>query len=279
MGGLPDLGRESRPLAVVKLGGSVLTRKKEAEKLRPKVLARLAKEIAGVTTHRLVLLHGAGSFGHPGALRFGLNRPPSGEHPRTERARGAAVVSQEVRRLHLALLRELLRAGADPWSVPMANHVRQDAGQLVTIDLAPFSAALARGHLPVSFGDVVPDTSWGTSILSADRIAVALAGELHPRLVLFVSDVNGIYRPGSTGRPLPVGEVDDALVASLAPRPGAVDVTGEIRGKAEAMQAIAQLGVNAGLISGLSDGALSRALRGEGNDGSWARARVPGATD
>ncbi|MCW6167745.1 MAG: hypothetical protein LVQ64_04765 [Thermoplasmatales archaeon] len=95
------------PIAVVKLGGSVLTRKRESEKLRPKVLARLAREVSGVRTHRIVLLHGAGGFGHPGAVRFGLSRPPDGSASPAERIRGAAIVSAEVRRLHLAVLRAI----------------------------------------------------------------------------------------------------------------------------------------------------------------------------
>ncbi len=272
VGGRADPAVDPRPIAVVKLGGSVLTRKHETEKVRPKVLARLAEEVAGVTTHRLVLLHGAGGFGHPGAARFGLAHAPSPEHPLTERGRGASIVSVEVRRLHLAVLRALVHAGARPWSVPMSGHCEQAEGRLVTLDSAPLQAALERGFLPVSFGDVVPDAVWGTSILSADTIAVALVPALHPERVLFVSDVAGIYAPGRAGRRAVIHEITDEVVESLEPQTGAPDVTGGIRGKARAMRAIARLGVDAGLISGLSDGAISRALRGTGEDGSWARA-------
>ena len=266
------------PIAVIKLGGSVLTRKREEEKLRPKVLSRLAREISEIESHRIILLHGAGGFGHPGAARFGLAKPPSTEHPGSERGRGAAIVAAEVRRLHLAVLRALVSASARPWSVPAANHAQQQAGTLVSLDTAPFARALEDGFLPVSFGDVVPDTRWGSSILSADRIALALAGALKPSVILFVSDVNGIYAPGATGRRIPVPTVTDSLIESLAPEPETSDVTGGIRGKAHAMRAIARAGVDAGLISGLSDGAISRALRGKGRYGSWALAGEPGAT-
>ena len=277
--GAPDRSVDAEgalPIAVIKLGGSVLTRKREEEKLRPKVLSRLAREISELEGHRVVLLHGAGGFGHPGAARFGLATPPSTEHPGSERGRGAAIVAAEVRRLHLAVLRELVSAGARPWSVPAANHAQQQAGKLVSLDTAPFARALEGGYLPVSFGDVVPDSSWGSSILSADQIALALALALRPSVVLFVSDVNGIYAPGGSGRPIPVRRVTDSLIESLEAEPGSSDVTGGIRGKAEAMRAIAQLGVDAGLISGLSDGAISRALRGKGQYGSWALAGEPG---
>jgi len=263
----------SAPLVIVKLGGSVITRKREVEKLRPKVLARLAREIAGVDDRRIVLLHGAGSFGHPGARRFGLASAPTDAASTSERTRGAAIVAAEVRRLHLAVLRELVHAGASPGSVPMATHARNRAGVLAHLDPSPFRAALENGFLPVSFGDVVPDEAWGSSILSADTIAVALVPALGAQRVVFVSDVEGVLDGPPVRKRSVVREVTAETVASLRPTSGHADVTGGIRGKASAMLAIAAAGADAGLISGLSDGALPRAVRGEMEFGSWARAR------
>jgi isopentenyl phosphate kinase len=263
-----------RTLSVVKLGGSILTRKKAEERIRPKVLARLAAEIAG-SSGPLVALHGAGSFGHPGAVRFGLAVAPPDGTPGRERARGSSIVSAEVRRLHLAVLRALVAAGARPWSVPAATIARNRAGAITALESGPFEEALHAGLLPVSFGDVVPDTSWGRSILSADTIAVELARRLPVRRVIFVSDVPGVLEPGITPKPTIVPEVTAALVARLTPRTGGPDVTGGIRGKASAMLEIGRLGADAGLISGLKDGLLARALRGETVPGSWVRAASP----
>jgi isopentenyl phosphate kinase len=260
-----------RSITVVKLGGSILTRKKEAERLRPKLLTRLSKEIAG-GPGPIVLLHGAGSFGHPGALRFGLARAPPDPAPRVHRARGAAIVSAEVRRLHLAVLRALVAAGARPWSVPTATVASNRSGHIADLTVKPFTAAMDRGLVPVAFGDVVPDEDWQFSILSADAIAVELARRLPVLRVLFVSDVPGIYEPKALPEHQVVPEVDAALVDRLTPRGAGPDVTGGIRGKAMAMRAIAALGADAGLISGLQDGLLSRALRGEPVHGSFARA-------
>jgi len=263
----------SAPIVIVKLGGSVITRKREVEKLRPKVLARLAREVADIRDRRVVLLHGAGSFGHPGAKRFGLALPPGKGSSGGERTRGAAIVASEVRRLHLAVVRELVRAGASPFSVPMSTHARNRAGELVHLDPTPVSAALSGGSLPVSFGDVVPDEAWGSSILSADTIALALVPALGAERVVFVSDVEGILEGPPGGRRSVVRNVTEETVAGLRPPSGMADVTGGIRGKATAMLAIAAAGADAGLISGLSDGAVSRAIRGGTEFGSWARGR------
>jgi isopentenyl phosphate kinase len=265
----------STPTVIVKLGGSVITRKREVERLRPKVLARLAREVVGLRDCRVVLLHGAGSFGHPGAKRFGLARSPGEGTSGPERARGAAIVSSEVRRLHLAVLRELVRAGGAPLSVPMATHARNRAGELVHLDPSSVKSALEAGFLPVSFGDVVPDETWGSSILSADTIALALVPALGVERVVFVSDVEGILEGPPGKRRVPVREVTPGTIAALRPPAGGADVTGGIRAKATVMLAIAAAGVDAGLISGLSDGAIARAVRGATEYGSWARARSP----
>ncbi|HXW66486.1 MAG TPA: isopentenyl phosphate kinase [Thermoplasmata archaeon] len=265
----PD--RERAP-TIVKLGGSVLTRKREVERLRPKLLARLAHEVASTTQSRVVLLHGAGSFGHPGARRFGLARPPEDGASAAQRSRGAAIVAAEVRRLHLAVLRALLAAGASPESIPLSTHAVQRAGQLRSLDAGPVRDALDRGRLPVSFGDVVPDEAWTSSILSADTIALELVRALGARRVIFVSDVPGVYDGPPVPRRRIVAEVSSATLEGLRPPADRPDVTGGIRGKVEAMLAIAAAGADAALISGLTDGALSRALRGEYVYGSWARA-------
>lgn len=259
------------PPAIVKLGGSVITRKQGAARARPKVLARLAAEVAEGAPPGTVLLHGAGSFGHPGAVKYRLAEPAANGHA-TERARGAALVSAEVRRLHQLVLRALLDTGARPWSIPAAALALNRAGELADFDAAPFAAAIERGLLPVSFGDVVPDSVWGFSILSADTIAVRLARDLKRRRVLFVSDVEGVQSgPAGNGRAPPIyPRIDAQVLATLTPRPGAPDVTGGIRGKIRAMLALAEIDVDAGLISGLRHGTLLRALRGEQVYGSWS---------
>jgi len=267
--------RADGALVVVKLGGSLITRKREVEKLRPKVLGRLAREIAAANAARVIVLHGAGSFGHPGAARFGLARAPEVVGRAAERLRGGSIVSAEVRRLHLAVLRELVRAGVPAWSVPLASIARNREGKLDRLETGPFEEALERGQVPVSFGDVVPDPAWGVSILSADVAAVELARRLRAARVVFATDVPGVLEGLPGRRRSVVAEVTGATAAVLRPARGATDVTGGIRGKLDAMLAIAGAGADAALISGLTDGAVSRAIRGEAVYGSWAHARAP----
>ncbi|HEV2167181.1 MAG TPA: isopentenyl phosphate kinase [Thermoplasmata archaeon] len=265
------MDRTDPPPVLVKLGGSIITRKREVERVRPKILARLAQEIAENPGVPVVVLHGAGSFGHPGAKRWGLASAPIPGTSRRERVRGAAIVQAEVRRLHGAVLAALLHSGADPISVPASTLSENRSGHPTRLDPSPFARALSLGAMPVSFGDVVPDADWGFSILSADAIALALAIALRPARVVFVSDVPGVFRDTRRSRQIHA-ELTPEIAAGLAPTSGGPDVTGGIAGKVRAMLEIARVGVDAGLISGLSDGALSRAIRGEAVYGSWAKA-------
>ena len=255
---------------IVKLGGSVLTRKRESARLRPKILNRLSSELATSAGAPVVLLHGAGSFGHPGAVRWKLAVPSAGPSEAAHRTRGAAIVSAEVRRLHGAVLQALVDAGLSPFSVSPQVIARNRAGRLHELDIEPFRRVLQSGGLPVAFGDVVQDIEWGHSILSADTIGVELVRRLPAKRLIFVSDVEGVLSsgPGSPRRRAIPRLTDEALV-SLRPVEGVPDVTGGIRAKAQAMLDAAAAGADAGLISGLRHGALSRALRGEMVYGTW----------
>ncbi|MGC8849417.1 MAG: isopentenyl phosphate kinase, partial [Candidatus Bathyarchaeia archaeon] len=58
---------------MVKVGGSVITRKDGDATPKLDNMARIAGEVSRVKD-RIVLIHGAGSYGHPIAARYELNR-------------------------------------------------------------------------------------------------------------------------------------------------------------------------------------------------------------
>lgn len=262
-----------RPV-VVCLSGALLTRPGTAERARPKVIARLAEEIASARGLRVVLVHGGGSFGARAVERFGLSRPPAAPTRLPERTRGAAVVGGELRRLHLLVLRAVAATGLPSWSLPPNGLAANEGGELDRLDSAPFAAALESGLVPVSMGDIVADRSWGHSVLRADTLAVELVRHLRARRAVFATDVTGLPDPDDPRGRTVVRKLTEAYVARCASA-----VTGSPRAAAtvrvaRAALAAAAAGADAGLISGLSDGALSRAIRGEAVYGSWADARA-----
>ena len=60
-------------MIILKLGGSVITRKDSSTPtLDSSNLTRIAREISNSSYHKLIVVHGAGSFGHPYAKEYAI---------------------------------------------------------------------------------------------------------------------------------------------------------------------------------------------------------------
>src|SRR5581483_7520112 len=143
---------------LVKLGGSVITDKATYRAPRLEDLSRLAQELRAAPGP-LVVVHGAGSYGHVLAKEFRL---AEGRDRDARRDAAFAQVHADVRELSV-LVSEALR----------------DAG-LPAITHAPVADMLAAGFVPVLSGDGALDASRGWGILSGDVIMAELARALRP---------------------------------------------------------------------------------------------------
>ena len=126
----------------VKLGGSLITDKRQAETPRLDVMARLAEEIQAARTAQpglqLVLGHGSGSFGHVVAARHGTRQ---GVATSAEWA-GFAEVADSAARLNRVVMAALLAAGAPAWSIQPSVALRCDDGRVTAGPEATVAAAL-----------------------------------------------------------------------------------------------------------------------------------------
>ncbi|MFQ5987095.1 MAG: isopentenyl phosphate kinase [Thermoplasmata archaeon] len=238
---------------LIKLGGSALTYKGSRPRVRRKVLAELAAELAPFKGD-LCLVHGGGSFGHPLAHAHGLHRGLRGD----DGVMAFAEVQRSMRDLNGRVLEALHAAGLPAVSVPPASLVRMRAGDLESLSTRPFQEALGAGLVPVTYGDAALDAVQGAAICSGDDLMVHLARALRPELALFVADVEGIVGP--EGRVLDVirGEVPD-LSWTEPPE----DVTGGMRAKVLRMLDIARDGSRCLLVSGFVPGRVGAVLGGE----------------
>jgi isopentenyl phosphate kinase len=254
-------------LVFVKLGGSVITEKTEPETPRPDVIRRLAGEIAAALGARpglrLVLGHGSGSFGHAAARRYGTRQgvdSPAGW-------RGFAHVAAVAARLNRLVADALLEAGVPAWSLQPSASARCRGGELIALETAPIELALARGLVPLVYGDVALDETQGGTIISTEQILTFLAGRLHPACLLMVGQVDGVYDAD------PVREPDARLIPEITAsnwdwvrgRLGGShgpDVTGGMLAKVDALVTLARAhpGLAIRLLSGLEPGALESAL-------------------
>ncbi len=273
------------PLVLVKLGGSVLTRKSSLGGIRHENVVRLAKELAQASPEaRLVLVHGGGSVGHPLARMYHIygriDRPEGRHGDREWRSEGASVIQRNMLRLNAALVGALMDAGMPALSVPGGILAELKDGKLMTFHPGSIQRYLENGLVPVTFGDVAPDQSRGLAIVSGDTLVLALARALRPDRVVFATDQDGVFErdPAGDEEAALVEQLDAAgaraLARTFAERVGqngsakdpatepTTDATGGMVVKLEELAEIAELGVPACVVSGLKSGRLAAAVRG-----------------
>lgn len=242
----------------MKLGGSVLTDKSRYRTPRLDVLARLAHELAGCGD-RVMIVHGAGSYGHVLAKEHALAQGDRGPESRL----AAAQVHADVRELQGLVLTALRDAGLAAMSLSTYDLVRLTSGELSAFAFEPVHETLARGFTPVMSGDVVLDHARGFGILSGDVLLVELARLLRPTRAIFVTDVDGIHDrdPGESGaRLLPRIAPAADIRASESRVP---DITGSMAGKLRRARDVARTGVPVHVVNGLAHGRLADTLAGK----------------
>jgi isopentenyl phosphate kinase len=254
-------------LVFVKLGGSVITDKAQAETARLEVIARLVAEIASALGQRsglqVVLGHGSGSFGHMVAQRYGTRQrvQSAGEW------RGFAEVAAVAARLNRIVMDALLAAGVPAWSLQPSASAQCRAGELISLAVDPVAQALAQGLVPLVYGDVALDEVQGGTIISTEQIFAYLARRLCPSRMILVGAVDGVFEGDPLRDPVTqlIPEISAANWQTVRAALGgshATDVTGGMLAKVEEMVELAcelpHLMVH--IISGERGGALERAL-------------------
>lgn len=257
-------------LVFLKLGGSLITDKRQPETPRLDVIERLAAEIAEVQRARpdlrLVIGHGSGSFGHVHGRRYGTRdgvRTP-------EQWLGFAAVADAAARLNRIVVAALLAAGIPAWSIQPGAVLRCYDGQIMAGPEDTVLLALGRGLTPVVFGDVALDTVRGGTIASTEEIFDWLAGALRPQRLVLAGEVDGIFtadpllNPAARRIPRLAPELLATEELALGGSHG-VDVTGGMRAKVAQSLALVERWPDLviTLCSGLEAGHVARALQGE----------------
>lgn len=248
-------------MVLIKLGGSVITDKSRLRTFRADACRRLASELATCDSP-MVVVHGAGSFGHVLAKEHGLHE---GFRDASQLPHVAAV-QRDVRELNVRVIGALIDAGVKAVSVPPAASSVFDRGEVVRFDPSLFEKMLSLGLVPVTFGDVVPDETMMFSICSGDLMMLELARRFEPRMAVFCADVDGVFTSDPKRDPAAelMASLDEASLAGL--REGEAvnaDVTGSMSGKLARMLDIAEHCEKCMILNGDVPGRLEGALRGE----------------
>ena len=248
-------------LVFVKLGGSLITDKRQEATVRPKILARLAGELRqaldAVPDLRIVLGHGSGSFGHWEGSRHGTRAGVA----TPEAWEGFAQVSAAASRLNRIVVDTFLEAGVPVLSLqPSASALAED-GEIVALAADPLRRALAAGLVPLIFGDVAFDRARGGTILSTEDLFVHLAPILQPERILLLGNAPGVL--DNWRRVIP--SITPATYPQIAPflrGSCCTDVTGGMADKVERMVSLVQElpELRVWILTGQEPGNLKRAL-------------------
>ena len=180
-------------LVFLKLGGSLITDKRQAETPRLAVIHQMAADIAAALQQapdlRLVIGHGSGSFGHVFGRRYGTR---DGVHT-PEQWYGFAATADAAARLNRIVVSALLDAQIPAWSIQPGVALRCADGRIAAGPQETVALALDRGLTPVVFGDVALDNVRGGTIASTEEIFEQLADHLHPQRLVLAGEVDGIY--------------------------------------------------------------------------------------
>ena len=246
---------------LVKLGGSVITDKRKPGCFHQQVMNRLAKEIKD-SHHQLILVHGAGSFGHVLAKEYQLNEG----FRREKQLQGFALTHARVQHLNSLVLEALHHHGLPAVSLPPHAFLTLNDHAVTTVDINLVDRYLQQGFLPLMFGDVVLDDTLGFSICSGDVLMYVLAQHFKPEQAVFVIDEEGLYsanpKHDSSARLFRDATLNDLEKLSTT-RDGHADVTEGMKGKINTIKLLAHLGVDTVVVNGTTPHRLLDVLRGK----------------
>jgi isopentenyl phosphate kinase len=225
-------------LTFIKLGGSLITDKRESQSFREDLMRQAAHEIAAARAAdpslALLIGHGSGSFGHVAAHKHGTMQGVS----TPEQWLGFAEVAYVARRLNSLVLETLREAGLPVMSMPPSASALSRDGQIVALATSPLSTLVQRGVVPLVFGDVAVDETRGGTIISTETVFAHLASVLRPARIFLLGEVEGVY--DSSGAVIPSihpGNIS-AVAAALGGSHG-TDVTGGMASKVRSMLELA----------------------------------------
>ena len=225
-------------LLFIKLGGSLITDKDQAESARADIIFALLQEIRQLLQRepslKILIGHGSGSFGHHAARKFGTRQGVS----TPEDWQGFQEVWLSARELNQIVVHLAAKARLPVISFPpsaatfTANHIVQQW------ELTPMRSVLAHGLIPLVYGDVVVDTTLGGTILSTEDLFVYLAKQLKPARIFLAGSEEGVFAdfPANTHL-IPMINRNEEL-SSILQGSASQDVTGGMLTKVNLMQAL-----------------------------------------
>lgn len=173
-----------KKLKIIKFGGSVITDKSsDVGVLKFEKITEIGELIREMSEEfDLVIVLGAGSFGHPLAKKFRLKEGLSGDF------NGALLTHASIEDMQNTIIGNWLKMQLRVVACsPMVGFLDGK------VEAAGIEKIIEKGLIPVLHGDVVFDQEKGVRIMSGDEIVIELARQMKANQVVFVTNGDGLF--------------------------------------------------------------------------------------
>ena len=263
-----------RKLALIKMGGSVVTFKDRPLSANNAAINGIARAISSLKEIPIILVHGGGSFGHYWSVRYGMHTRPARYD-----VHGISIVHQSMIALNQIIIGSMIKNGVNPYTICAMSLTNRNIPLKTKIDQI---YAMARtGIVPVTFGDVIHICDGKYSILSGDVIMTFIAKILNPSKVIFAVNTDGIYRSMEERETIQEVSGSEVLAGTsgIAREQTPADITGGMHRKVEEALKISSTGVEVMIVNGLRPERVIQAVQcgPENFEGTVVRARSLGS--
>ncbi|MEA2098234.1 MAG: isopentenyl phosphate kinase [Patescibacteria group bacterium] len=253
-------------LIILKIGGSVVTDKKnDQEKIRRKDLERISTEIAQARKRNkfsLIIIHGAGVFGHKIANKFDLNKG----YKNKSQIKAISKLRQNLKRLNSEIEKSLNGKGLFTVTFQQSSAWRLNKRILLDSNLTILEKYISLDLVPVLYGDILIDDKLKFSILSGDQIVYYLSKKLRAKKVIIGTDLDGIFEsdPKINKNAKLIKKVNSNNIKSLLLGQSlSTDVTNGMKGKVNELIKLTKYDIESEIINISKPNILKKSLSGQ----------------
>ncbi|MCY3410359.1 MAG: hypothetical protein INQ03_01870 [Candidatus Heimdallarchaeota archaeon] len=237
-------------ITIIKLGGASITDKTTHRKANTEAINHILKQLDNKSN--IILVHGAGSFGHIIAKQYMLRYGVSDNIDFNEQREGIVQVRQDLNMLGSLIHDAAYELGLFPFILSVPSLIVTKGEDHAFVAFNAVSQALETGFIPILSGDICFDSSSKFRVISGDRIIKMLSEyfiDKYEVRVIFGTDTDGLYDKD------PSKNEDAKLITSItheeiydfmihAGESAGIDITGGMLGKMQQIYEISKLGVD-----------------------------------
>lgn len=256
-----------KDMILLKIGGSICTEKSKSKfKVRANAVKRIAHEILEARKEkdfRLLIVNGAGPFGHVNVHKYAINNGLE----RPEDFEGFFKTISDCGYLNWKVSNVLRKEGLMSIPIPSSSVIVQAGKKIVSFHMDVIKRLWDSNPdiIPVMNGTMVPDLELRGSVVSGDAVLQHLAERLNPEVMVFATDVDGIFtdNPNKSKRAKLIDYVTKQnfheIKAGISGSSN-VDVTGGMIGKVERLLSLKNRTI---IVNGNVPGRVRDAILGE----------------